>query len=251
MDNKHRPKQDLMAIIPNLFTASSLACGFSCMMFALSNRFYGACILIVAAAIFDSFDGRVARLLDRESDFGAEFDSLCDLVSFGVAPVILAFKFCLFKTGSIAWGVCFFYLVSSAMRLAKFNLLRHDQDESKSFSGLPSPMAAMTICAAVLLFEYLQFAADISLAFSKVVIGLLMVFVSSLMISRFSYPSFKNISVSPKMFKVYMISMMVLLTLIVMEPILSGSVLVFIYTLSGPLTYLSGKKSPNLGDELI
>ena len=214
------PKQDLMILIPNLFTASSLACGFSSMMFALNNRFYGACVLIIIAAIFDSFDGRVARLLDRESEFGAEFDSLCDLVSFGVAPVILAFKFCLFRTGSIAWGICFFYLVSAAMRLAKFNLLRNDQNEDKNFSGLPVPMAAMTICAIVLLFEYLQFTADISLAFSKVIVGAIMLVMSSLMISRFTYPSFKNLKVSTSLFKVYMVVAIIILTLVVMEPIL-------------------------------
>ncbi|HEX5791213.1 MAG TPA: CDP-diacylglycerol--serine O-phosphatidyltransferase, partial [Luteolibacter sp.] len=152
-------------LLPNLMTACNLACGFFAVLmifsgllevgkvkipereyYALIKPFYEyAILLIFGSCIFDLLDGRLARLSGKESPFGQEFDSLADIISFGMAPAMLLSKAVLFPLGNVGWAIALIYLVCGAMRLARFNCLANlpkDKDDSGDFRGLPIPMAA-------------------------------------------------------------------------------------------------------------
>jgi len=209
-------------ILPNLMTAGNLFCGFmavvSCIHARLAataeNGFYldatsgehyhYAVYFIFGAAFFDMLDGRLARMGGRESLFGAEFDSLADVVSFGLSPALL--MFCLILAPSqefpwfrqIGWFVGFVYLLCAAMRLARFNVItnplvhRTQKESSKDFVGLPVPAAASAVASVVLVLLKLA-QADKSLSWFALILPFLMLFIAALMMSSYRYPSGKNI----------------------------------------------------------
>lgn len=137
-------------IIPNLFTALNMACGFAAILQAHAGQFYIASILLILGSIFDLVDGRVARLLDASSDFGEQFDSLSDLISFGISPAILVYF--RFYEGYGRYGIILgmLFLICGALRLARFNV-NIEKVSSKFFQGLPIPAAAMSQIGLVLL----------------------------------------------------------------------------------------------------
>jgi len=207
-------------VLPNLMTAANLFCGFmaviNCIHARLAESFgqylganapdhYRYAVwFIFGAAAFDSLDGRLARLGGRESLFGAEFDSLADVISFGIAPALLMFFLILSPSQGfpwfrdIGWFVGFVYLLCAAMRLARFNvitnpLLHRGQKESNSdFVGLPVPAAAATVAAMVLFLLHLG-NADKSLNRFALLLPLLMLLIAFLMMSTVRYPSGKNV----------------------------------------------------------
>jgi len=209
-------------ILPNLMTAGNLFCGFmstiQCIQARLAdtapNGLYAdstrddhyryAVYLILGAAAFDALDGRLARMGGRESLFGAEFDSLADVVSFGIAPGLMMFFFILSPTQEfpwfreIGWFVGFVYLLCAAMRLARFNvitnpLLLRVKDPNRDFVGLPVPAAAATVAATMLFLLQLSHA-DKSLHNAALVLPFLMLMIALLMMSRVRYPSGKNLN---------------------------------------------------------
>ena len=131
-------------ILPSIFTLGNMFCGFYAIIAVLSDHFQAAAVAILLAGVFDALDGRVARLTNSCSKFGVEFDSLADLVSFGLAPGILIYMWALKPFGRIGWLASFLFVVCGALRLARFNCQIHTS-ESWSFTGLPIPMAAGTI----------------------------------------------------------------------------------------------------------
>ncbi len=144
-------------LFPNLLTISALACGMTAIRYALVDRFEAAVFLVVLAGVFDMLDGRVARILKSSSDFGAQLDSLSDMVVFGVVPAILLYLFALEDGGRIAWAACLFYSACCALRLARFNSELHDPPvwAANFFTGVPSPAAAaLTLLPMIASFRY-------------------------------------------------------------------------------------------------
>ncbi len=219
MASAHEPDEPRIYFLPNLMTACNLACGFFAVLcifkgqvvveqmsvagqlstkehFEIVRKYYEyAILLIFGSCLFDLLDGRLARLGGQESPFGREFDSLADIISFGMAPAMLLSRAVLFPLGNIGWAIALIYLVCGAMRLAKFNclaLLPHRDDERRDFRGLPIPMAAGFIASLTfLLNDFYQ--GDRELGFWKFVLAGAMLGLSWLMISNIRYPSFKKV----------------------------------------------------------
>lgn len=213
--------------LPNLMTAGNLFCGFmaviQCIQARLaetsssglyldgspSTHYRYAVYLIFGAALFDALDGRMARIGGRESLFGAEFDSLADVVSFGIAPALMMFFFILSPTQGITWfrevGWCvgFIYLLCAAMRLARFNVITHpllkrpQKESSKDFLGLPVPAAAGSVAATMLFLLHLR-DSDRTLDSWCLILPPLMLLIALLMMSTVRYPSGKNVGVETK-----------------------------------------------------
>lgn len=131
-------------LLPNLFTSGALFAGFYAIIAATKGNFEGSAIAILVAIVLDGLDGRIARLTNTQSDFGAEFDSLADMVSFGVAPAVLAYEWMLQDMGKLGFFVAFLYASGAALRLARFNVQKTVQDK-RYFKGLPSPSAAALV----------------------------------------------------------------------------------------------------------
>lgn len=135
-------------LLPNLFTTGALFAGFYAIVMAMNGRFEHAAAAIFIAMVLDGLDGRVARLTHTQSAFGAEYDSLSDMVSFGVAPALVIYSFALKGMGKLGWIVAFIYCAGAALRLARFNTLIEVQDK-RWFQGLPSPAAASLVAGMV------------------------------------------------------------------------------------------------------
>lgn len=176
-------------LLPNLFTTASLFCGMLAVTKILQDDLNDACWLILISAVFDALDGKIARLTRTESAFGVNYDSLADLVAFGVAPAMLMFSV-LQGTGSIkiASGVAVLYATCGALRLARFNVQR-TREEKRTFTGLPIPAAGATIVAAFLVYERINPISDLPAK----IMPFLVVTLSCLMVSKIPYPSHKNL----------------------------------------------------------
>lgn len=201
--NTHEPR---IYLLPNMMTAGNLFCGFAATLRIIEGMlleaagleagayYHHAILFILGACLFDILDGRLARLGGRESPFGREFDSLADIVSFGVAPALLAFQIVLAEFSRAGWLVAFVYLVCGALRLARFNCLATMQEKSGShdFEGFPIPAAAGVIVSITLLMLWLQ-EGQREIGPWKYALPPLMLFLSFMMFSRFTYPSFKTL----------------------------------------------------------
>ena len=135
-------------LLPSLFTMANMFCGYACIVFSMRGEFATAAPFIGVAIVLDMLDGRVARMTGSTSEFGVEFDSLADVISFGVAPAILSFRWGLEPLGRLGWAVGFLFLAAAAVRLARFNIQSGTQDK-RYFAGLPSPAAAGVPAATV------------------------------------------------------------------------------------------------------
>lgn len=172
--------------LPNTFTAMNIGCGFIAIMYSMQHDFYRACMFIVLGAIFDSVDGRIARLTGTQSSFGEQFDSLSDLVSFGMAPAIIFYNRFLLESGRIGMVVAFFYLLCGALRLARFNA-NIEKVKSDYFQGLPIPGAALAVLSYILVsIEYPE------IFINKYIAIPYLLFYAALMISNIPFSSFKN-----------------------------------------------------------
>jgi CDP-diacylglycerol--serine O-phosphatidyltransferase len=197
-------------LLPNLMTAGNLFCGFAAVLRIIegkiagevntdvlaSGRYKEAIAFILGACVFDLLDGRLARLGGRESPFGREFDSLADVVSFGVAPALLAYDIVLHDFHKTGWVIAFFYLLCGTLRLARFNCVAAEADHkgaSKEFEGFPIPAAAGLIASLTLLMLWLN-EGQHTIGSWKYALPVLMIFLSVLMFSHVRYPSFKVIN---------------------------------------------------------
>ncbi|MBU1666665.1 MAG: CDP-diacylglycerol--serine O-phosphatidyltransferase, partial [Gammaproteobacteria bacterium] len=143
-----KPRRRGIYLLPNLFTTGALFAGFYSIVQAMNGRFEQAAIAIFVAMILDGLDGRVARLTNTQSEFGAEYDSLSDMVSFGVAPALVMYSFALKGMGKLGWIAAFVYCAGAALRLARFNTM-HNVEDKRWFQGLPSPAAATLVAGLV------------------------------------------------------------------------------------------------------
>jgi len=147
-------------LLPNLFTTAALFFGFYAIVQAMNNHFGNAAIAIFVAMVLDGLDGRIARLTHTQSEFGAQYDSLSDMVSFGAAPALVMYEWALKDLGKLGWIAAFVYCAGTALRLARFNT-NIEVIDKRYFQGLPSPMAAAMLAGLVWVFDDLGIAADL------------------------------------------------------------------------------------------
>ena len=228
---KSKQRQNFAIILPNLLTSASIFSGVFSIINATQQHFENAAWLILLALVFDGLDGRIARLTNSCSKFGVEFDSLADIVSFGVAPAILMYLFAGADYGRFGVVVSALYVIFGAIRLARFNVMSSSAEPSV-FIGVPIPTAAVFISLLVLLFEkYPQLNNGVALLVVTVVVSLLMV-------SNIRYPSFKKLDMDKKHIRRIFIAVTAAFLLIFIYPI-EGIVLLFtLYILYGPLRAL-------------
>lgn len=220
-------------ILPNLFTTGNLFCGFWAIISVFQEKFFYAAVAILLACVFDILDGKVARLSGATSKFGVQYDSLADLVSFGIAPALLAFSWALRPYGKFGWLAAFLFVVCGALRLARFNV-QSSSGEVKYFKGLPIPAAASMIALTILLYLRL-----IETDWVKDIVILVMIYVLAfLMVSNIRYFSFKELNLAKR--KPFSIFIFVILSMIViiMEPTIVLFVSVIFYVFSGPVNML-------------
>lgn len=226
-------------VLPNLFTTASLFCGFYSIIASVKGHFSIAATAIIVAIILDGLDGRIARMTNTMSKFGAEYDSLSDLVSFGVAPAVLMYTWSLFIYGKWGWVAAFLFVVCGALRLARFNV-QINLIDGRVFNGLPIPAAAAVTATGVLLYYYLGGEGKFSnLSVTMSVVGL-----SLLMVSSIKYYSFKDLNFFARQPFVSFFMIILILIIVVVEP----QIMIFTfsagYSLSGPAWLVAriGKK---------
>ena len=222
-------------LLPSLFTFGNILLGFYACVLGLRGNFQTAAILIVIAGFLDTFDGRIARMTRTESDFGKEFDSLADVITFGVAPALLAHVWGLQHFGRLGWLVPIFYLLCAATRLARFNVQSRSVD-SRFFVGLPTPPAA---AATASIFYFLP-ASSVALWPDALMMGAL-ILNGALMVSTFRYLSFKQFDLTRRWSYRNAVLLAVFLLLVVYNPpavLFSAAVA---YVLSGPVGWLVGR----------
>jgi CDP-diacylglycerol--serine O-phosphatidyltransferase len=176
-----------MYLIPSLFTLANLFCGYACVIFAMRGEFATAAPFIGVAVVLDMLDGRIARLTGATSDFGKEFDSLADVISFGVAPAVLGYSWGLSAFGRVGWAVGFVFVSAAAIRLARFNIHTSGNLDKRYFVGMPSPAAAGIPAATVFAFPF-----GLTDWYAALAVPMLLV-PALLMVSTIKYRSFKTI----------------------------------------------------------
>ncbi len=220
-----RPKRRIsmyIYILPNLLTTANMFFGFFAIIYAIRFEFIYSAYAIVVAAVFDTLDGRLARLTRSTSKFGAEYDSLCDLISFGMAPALLLYLWALQPFGRFGWIVCFLFVACGALRLARFNV-QANVVEKNYFQGLPIPMAAGIVASSVLAFIDLEWEAhgNKGLLFMAILLAFVMV-------STFRYRSFKDLDLKERLPFRFLIIAVALLVIVALWP----EVMLFVVFLS-------------------
>ncbi|OHD86152.1 CDP-diacylglycerol--serine O-phosphatidyltransferase [Sulfuricurvum sp. RIFCSPLOWO2_12_FULL_43_24] len=216
-------------LLPNLFTAASIFTGFYAIALGLEGSFVSAAWFIFLALIFDGLDGRVARMTNTASHFGVEFDSLADIVAFGVAPALLLYLYVGETYGRTGIVVSALFIIFGAVRLARFNVTT-SRIEPSVFIGLPIPTAAIMISIAVILLE--QYPAFVGL---KVFTLPLAVVLSILMVSNIRYPSFKKMNFKTFHFMRFLVGLIVVALGVFIYPIEALAILAAGYLMYGPL----------------
>jgi CDP-diacylglycerol---serine O-phosphatidyltransferase len=220
-------------LVPNLITTGALFAGFYAIVAGMNGHFIPAALAIFVAMALDTADGRVARMTRTESRFGAEYDSLSDMVAFGVAPALVAFSWSLQPLGKIGWIATFVYMACAALRLARFNTV----GDLKTFTGLASPSAAAVIACTVWIWSDSLGDAEPSL----LVAGLMAVITAGmglLMVSNFEYYSPKVLSARGRVPFIFLVVAVLIFAVLLADPPRVLLVLFAGYALSGPWTYL-------------
>ena len=251
-------------VLPNLLTTGNLFFGFFSIVKALEGQFAWAASAILLASLFDMLDGRVARLTRGTSEFGVQYDSLCDVVSFGVAPAFLMYKFGLHELGRLGWIASFVFMACGALRLARFNVQSSIGKASGDFTGLPIPMAAIVIATFVSLTvewevnksTYMWIPGNIletftSHSFRNGFLALAGFLLAVAMVSNVVYRSHKAIKVKGvKPFKL-LVMIVLLIGLLAFQPEMVGFALAFSYAVSGPLEWILGWKKAVDDDDIF
>lgn len=226
-------------LLPNLFTTSALFSGFFAVVAGINGDFTAAAVAIFIAMVLDGLDGRVARMTNTQSAFGAEYDSLADMISFGMAPALVAFTWILQDIGKTGWVVAFLYVACAALRLARFNVQIGSVDK-KWFIGLPSPSAAALVAASVWTFH--SFDAD---AFGFKLLMLVVVAATGvLMVSNIRYYSFKDLDFKKPVPFVVLLAVVLGFVMISVEPSVMLLLLFGAYVCSGPVLAVMRKAKP-------
>jgi len=217
-------------ILPNLFTSASLFGGFYAIIAAIQGRYEAAAIAIIISAMLDGLDGRIARFTHTSSHFGSEYDSLSDLVAFGVAPGILAFSWALKLFGRLGWLAAFMYVICGALRLARFNVQKNSV-EATYFKGLPIPAAACFIATLTLFTKAMGgFSGN-----GHIIIIIMIYILSFLMVSTINYFSFKEFDIRNQRPFHVLVSIILVSILIAYEPKILLFFIMLAYVVSGPV----------------
>lgn len=215
-------------LLPNLITTGALFSGFYAIVAGMGGNFEASAIAIFAAMILDGLDGRVARLTDTQSAFGVQFDSLSDMVSFGLAPALVVFSWGLGPLGKLGWAAAFLYAACAALRLARFNT-QVDTVDKGVFIGLASPTAAAIVASMV----WAGHDAEVGTGLG-IVAALVTVAAGLLMVSNFRYTSFKKLDFKGRVPFVMMLAIILVFSLVTIDPPRVLLVIAILYTFSGP-----------------
>ncbi|HET9390591.1 MAG TPA: CDP-diacylglycerol--serine O-phosphatidyltransferase [Steroidobacteraceae bacterium] len=238
VEEELKPRRKGIYLLPNLLTTGCLFSGFYAIVASIDKHFEPAGIAIFVAMLFDTLDGRIARLTKTESAFGKEYDSLADMIAFGLAPAIVAYQWGVVRIaefghywGRFGWLACFFYTVAAGMRLARFNT--RAAADKRYFEGLPSPSAAAIVAAFVWFSIHFR---------EPGLVGLIAAFVitasaGALMVSRFSYPSFKQFNLDRRIKFAYIILVPLFFALIALDPPAMLLSMFSTYALSAPVLW--------------
>ncbi|MCX5827068.1 MAG: CDP-diacylglycerol--serine O-phosphatidyltransferase [Deltaproteobacteria bacterium] len=230
-------------VLPNLFTTASLFSGFYSIIASMKGQFEVAAISILVAAVLDALDGRIARMTNTTSKFGAEYDSLSDLVSFGVAPAIMAYTWSLFAFGRWGWLVSFLFVTCGALRLARFNIQIGIID-SRVFNGLPIPGAAAVVATGVLIYYKLGGVGH----FNHLLVLISVLVLALFMVSNIKYYSFKDLNFFARKPFMSFVLIVCVLIIVVAEPQIMIFTFTAGYSLSGPVWLIVklAKKLPGM-----
>jgi len=220
-------------VLPNLITAGSLFAGFYSMVSTLNSNYSAAAVWIFIAAVCDGLDGKVARMTGTTSKFGVEFDSLADLVAFGVTPGLMMYAWALKPFGRLGWLAAFLFVVCGALRLARFNV-QVNTVESKRFVGLPIPAAACMVASTVLLFQHLGWPSS----YKKLAIIGLIYLLAFLMVSSLRYYSFKDPALIKRQPFGFLLLAVVVLIVVASEPVVMMFTIMLIYVFSGLVDFV-------------
>lgn len=222
--------------LPNTFTALNMACGFMAILYGFHGKFYEACMFIVVGAIFDSVDGRVARMTNTQSSFGEQFDSMSDLISFGVSPAIVYYFRFLSTSGRLGMVAAYIFILCGALRLARFNA-NIDRNKSDYFQGLPIPGGATAVISMILIsLEYPEITQYVPFT-----LGYLF-FYAILMISNIPFPSFKKSEwVSKHKKQVLMIIFLIMASLFINEKVMIP-IIITLYVSTSLIYFLTHRK---------
>lgn len=244
MTNKHSPdtKQTRgIYLLPNLLTTAGLFSGFYAVVSSMNGHFEAAAIAIFIAMIFDGLDGRVARMTNTQSAFGAEYDSMADMVSFGIAPGLVAYNWALSGMGKFGWLAAFVFVAAAALRLARFNTQVGVADK-RYFQGLASPAAAGVIASVVWTGTEYQLDGQ-SYGF---LMGLVTIVSGLLMVSNFRYNSFKDVDWKGKVNFFVVLLIVLVFAIIAMSPAEILMAIFVLYACSGPVTTIRSVKELKL-----
>ena len=235
-------KLSLRSLIPNLFTFFSLTLGLTALKFAIESKWQISVSLVVFASFLDNIDGKIARLLKSNSNFGVELDSLSDLISFGVTPAIIVYLWSKSLMIDGVWAMVIFYAICSSSRLAKFNITSHENKSEKDikfFSGISTPAAAgLTLLPMMLNFRF-----NVEIFLNEYFIKFYLLIPSILMITNIPTFSLKGIKFEKKLIPLVIILLASFLSLLLTDFWLAMIILISVYFLSIPLAFYDFKKS--------
>ena len=232
---KTRRFQRSVYLLPSMFTVGTLFCGYACIVSAMRADYATAAVFIGVATVLDVLDGRIARLAGAASEFGGEFDSLADVISFGVAPAVLAFAWILEPLGRLGWAVGFLYVTATALRLARFNVQNQSPDK-RYFVGMPSPAAAGVLASTV-------FAWPDGFGIPKAeFVALAIVLVPALMmVSRIRFRAFGALTLRSRSSFLVLLQFALLIAAIAVQPEPVLIVMAYSYLASGPIGFMVGR----------
>ena len=245
ISSSDRARSKGIYLLPNLFTIGNIFAGFFAIVSAMNNNYKTAAIAIFVAMVFDLLDGRVARLINAQSEFGAQLDSLADVISFGITPALVIYNWTFLELKSVGWGQAawlgsFLYVACGALRLAKFNIQEGTEDESlislrkKYFVGLPIPAAAAVIASLIWISEIYSW--------NKMVMGFVAAAVATLvalsMVSNILYRSFKDLDLKRHVKFILLVWIVVGYMVFWRYPAQTLFAMSFGYFLSGPIAHL-------------
>ncbi len=231
-------------LLPNLFTTGTLFAGFFAIMSSIDGHYLHSVIAIFLGMLADALDGRVARLTNTQSDFGKEYDSLADMVAFGLAPALVMYQWSLHELADygrfgrqLAWVVPFFYVAMTALRLARFNVIEPDKSEKGYFFGLPSPSAAAMTMGYVWVMLDFGFSGE-----TWVIVSLIVTLTAgALMVAdMIKYPTFKEIKLGEHVPFTYLLVMVLAVMLVWFDPPRVLFAVFMVYIIWGPVKYLRG-----------
>ncbi|MGI0118921.1 CDP-diacylglycerol--serine O-phosphatidyltransferase [Zooshikella sp. RANM57] len=230
-ENGRKVRRRGVYLLPNLFTTAALFSGFYSAVAAMQFKFEHAAIAIFVAMILDGLDGRVARLTNTQSAFGAEYDSLSDMIAFGFAPAILCYSWTLHSLGKAGWMVAFIYVACTALRLARFNTQISSADK-RYFTGLPCPSAAAVVTGMTWVctdFGFYPAEPGISILAALITAG-----VGILMVSNVRYHSFKDLDIKGRVPFVMIFALVLIFAVVSIDPPRTLLSVFMLYATSGP-----------------